>query len=257
VASARSQKAVMTRMYDRLGKAYGKRRRVGTGTMLEQLVLTILACDNKEPQALKALSILQREYVDWNEVRISPEEALCEDLSKADVNSGAPTMLKNTLEGLLLEVSSLKPEVLDECSSQEISSLLKRIDLPKSLSASLLLARSPLPSDSSVPLDSGIARVMVRAGLSKTARAKNDIKRRIRSIIPEDEIHNFHRVVGRLSREHCLNDPECARCPIKADCKHHRAHPVENSAPVSSRKPPARVRQAAAPRRSCHPSPKR
>lgn len=257
MASVRTQKALMVRMYARLGKAYGKRRRINSGTMLEQLVLTILAMDNKEPQALKALAILQREYVDWNEVRISPMYILHDDLRKAGVDSGASTMLKNALEGLLLEVSSLKPEVLDECSSQEISALLKRIHLPKSLSASLLLARSPAPADISVPLDSGIARIMVRAGLAKTARAKNDIKRSIRAFLPEDEIHNFHRVAGRLSREHCLNEPCCIKCPIKWDCKHHKTHPVQSGNSTLANKPPARVRQAAVPRRSRHPSPNR
>lgn len=256
MASVKSQKALMVRMYDRLGKAYGKRRRVNSGTMLEQLVLTILASDNKEPQALKALAILQQEYVDWNEVRISPMDILHEDLCRAGVDSVASTMLKNALEGLLLEVSSLKPEVLDERSSQEISALLKRIDLPKSLSASLLLARSPAPSDISVPLDSGIARIMVRAGLAKTARAKNDIKRSIRAFLPEDEIHNFHRVAGRLSREHCLNEPSCIKCPIKWDCKHHEAL-VQGDGSTLPKSPPASVRQAAVPRRSRHPSPRR
>ena len=257
MAATRSQKKVMGRMYDRLGRVYGKRRRINFGTTFEQLILTILASAAKEPQAMKALGLLQKEYVDWNEVRISPEDILQEDLNKAGVNSDVPVLLKNALEGLLLELSTLTPEILDDRSPQEVSAILKRIDLPKSLCASLLLTRTPLPAGVTVPIDSGVARVMARAGFVETARSKTEIDRRIKRLLPEGEMHNFHRVAGRLSQEYCLiREPNCARCPVRQDCMRHKADVSSARGSSAAHRPAARLHQRAESQRSRHPSPK-
>jgi len=258
LAAPQSQKRKMDQMYERLGKVYGKRRRTNFGTTLEQLILTILASEAKEPQALKALGILQEEYVDWNEVRVSPEDVLREDLSGAGVNSNVPALLKRALEGLLLELHTLQPEILDERTPEEVGVILKRIDLPKSLSACLLLTRTASPEDMAVPIDAGVARMMVRAGFAKTARAKSEIDRRIRMLLPPDEVHNFHRVAGRLSQDYCVTgQPNCASCPIRLHCRHYKADWPSAKRSSAMRKSDARLRQTAASRRSRPPSAKR
>jgi len=258
LAGARSKKELMGRIYDRLGKVYGKRRRTNFGTTFEQLILTILASEAKEPQAIRALTFLQEEYVDWNEVRISPEDILEEDLKKAGVNSSVPVLLKNALEGLLLELSTLKPEILDDLPPQQVRAILKKINLPKSLCASLLLTRAPLPAGAPLPIDSGVARVMVRAGFVKSARSKNEIDRRIRMLLPEEEVHNFHRVVGRLSQEYCfVGEPHCARCPVRQDCRRYKREVSSGRGLSAAHRAAGRLHQRAVSRRSRHPSPKR
>lgn len=252
MAGARSEKLKMTRVYDRLGKLYGKRRRINNGTLFEQLIVTILASESKESQAFRALTLLQERYVDWNEVRICPEEMLGEDLRKAGVNSDAPALLKKALEGLLLEFCTLEPNILDGITPNQFGAVLDKIKLPKSVSASLLLTQRPLPEQMNVPIDRGVARVMSRTGFVNTARATNQIKHSIRALLPVPEEHNFHRVVGRLSRDYChTGDPYCVRCPIRLDCEQFK---VDSSA---MRKPMPRVRQTGAPRRSRPPSAKR
>lgn len=254
MATAKSGKSKLTRIYNRLGRLYGKRRRTGYGTTLEQLILAVLTSEAKEAEGMKALAMLQEEYVDWNEVRISPGETLREELTGVGVNSRAPDLLKHTLEGLLHETSSLEPDVLDDFSPQQFIAILNRIKFPKALTASLLLARDGLPRGFKVPIDSGIARVMSRVGFIKTPRATNQIQECIETMLPGREQGNFHRTVGMLSRKHCTNDaPDCAKCPLKRDCSFHSSRQHELAA-ASGRRSAGAARRVSADRRSRPPS---
>jgi len=250
LTSARSEKARLARIYQRLGRLYGKRRRTNFGTTLEQLVLTVLTSEAKEPQGIRALCLLQDEYVDWNEVRISPDEILREELAGVGVNSAAPSLLKQTLEGVLQETASLEPDVLDAFSPQEFIAILNKIDFPKALTASLVLAREELRKGVKPPVDSGVARVMWRVGLVGTPRATNQVSRCIEEMVPQSEQGNFHRTVGLLARKHCTSgEPFCRNCPLRRDCSFHSSR-VSGSTGRSARSP----RRVAANRRSRPPS---
>jgi len=247
----------MARMYDRLGRLYGKRRRTRCGTLLDQLIVTILSSEAPESRAYKAHSLLQRLYVDWNEVRVSDEFCLAEELKSVGVNSGAHLLLKSTLEGLLLEKSNLSPDVLDGSTPEQVATLLGKLNFPKSLTASMLLLLKPNGSgNAQVPLDDGVARFMARAGFAATPRATIQIQECLKTSIPQGEEHNFHRVVGRLSREFCSeNEPRCVKCPLKCDCCFIREKSrASSTAGTPAGKPPARYRQTGAARRSRPPS---
>ena len=225
MAAPQSAKKI-ARIYERLGRSYGKRRRIRCGTLLEQLIITILSSDSSESQAFRALIHLQKEYVDWNEVRVSDDLYLGSELSRMGVNSGAPIMLKNALENLLLETSTLQPEVLDAMTFSEMGELLAKIKLPKWVIASLLLmesrTRKPMGAVQ-VPIDEGVARMMWRMGFASTPRATVQIQECIRASMPDDEEHNFHRVAARFSREFCSDPtPHCGKCPIRTDCSFPR-----------------------------------
>ena len=248
-------KLKMARIYDRLGRSYGKRRRVRCGTLLEQLILTILSSEASESRAFRAFTFLQKEYVDWNEVRVSDEFCLGAELKKVGVNSGAPLLLKTALDNLLLEKCSLQPEILDSLSAQEVSLLLAKINLPKALAASLLLmdgqARRPgVPVQ--VPVDEGVARMMWRMGFASTPRATVQIQESLRAYLPEGEEHNFHRVAARFTRDYCSEaKPGCPRCPLKSDC----IFPLTpNSAADKPSAAPRTIRQTGVARRSRPPS---
>jgi len=221
----------LVRVYERLGRAYGKRRRTRSGTLLEQLILTILSSEAKEHEAFRALSFMQREYVDWNEVRICGEDHLREKLHRVGVNSGVPRLLKQSLEGVLHEAATLRPEVLDTYTPQQIDGMLGKIRFPKSLSASLLLLGKPRWSEFDgveVPIDESVARVMARIGFVKTARATDQIMHCIRTMLPPEEEHNVHRVVAKLAREHCTDSaPQCGRCPVREECRHGKLAAVK------------------------------
>jgi endonuclease III len=258
LASVRSEKARMARMYDRLGRVYGKRRRTNLGTTLEQLIFTVLTSGAKEPQAIKALNLLQEEYVDWNEVRICPEDILREDLNAAGVNSAAPGLLKDVLEGLFHETASLEPEILDGYTPQQFTAILSKINFPKALTASLLLSLESLPKSVNVPIDSGVARVMVRTGFVRTARATNEIKRCIERMLPGREHPNFHRIVACLSQNYCVNgEPNCRKCPVRNECIHYKTASSADERASAKRRSDDRLRQTVAPRRSRPPSRKR
>ena len=255
MASSQTMKLKMARIYDCLGKAYGKRRRVRCGTLLEQLILTILSSESSEARAFRAFTFLQKEYVDWNEVRVSDELCLSDELRKVGVNSGAPTLLKTALENLLLEKSSLQPEILDSLSFQEVSALLAKINLPKSLAASLLLmdgqARRP-GCVVQVPVDEGVARMMWRMGFASTPRATVQIQESLRAFMPEGEEHNFHRVAARFTRNYCSEArPACPRCLLRTDCLYPLKSGAPDDKPVSA---PRTIRQTGVARRSRPPS---
>jgi len=244
----------IVRIYERLGRSYGKRRRVRCGTLLEQLIITILSSDASESQAFRALLHLQKEYVDWNEVRVSDDLYLGSELSRMGVNSGAPVMLKNALENLLLETSTLQPEVLDTMAFDEMGELLAKIKLPKWVIASLLLmearARKPMGAVQ-VPIDEGVARMMWRMGFASTPRATVQIQECIRASMPDEEEHNFHRVAARFSREFCSDPvPNCRRCPIRAECSFPRGKLSSGKTPSAGKT----LRQTGAARRSRPPS---
>ncbi|HUU69100.1 MAG TPA: hypothetical protein VM223_25230 [Planctomycetota bacterium] len=254
MAASQAAAEKISRIYERLGKAYGKRRRIHCGTLLEQLILTILSSDASEAQAFRALMHLQKEYVDWNEVRVSDDLSLSSELHRVGVNSSAPVMLKNALENLLLETSTLQPEVLDSMPFAEMGELLGKIKLPKWVVASVLLmearARHPMGAVQ-VPVDEGVARMMWRMGFASTPRATVQIQECIRASMPDEEEHNFHRVAARFSREYCGDPiPRCAKCPIRRDCSF--AGSKEQSGKATS--PAKTIRQTGAARRSRPPS---
>ena len=220
MAVSRNEKERLRRIYDRLGRLYGKRRRTKNGTLLEQLILTILTSEAKETYALKAMQVLQERYVDWNEVRICSIEHLHDELRPTGVNSHAPKLLKNTLEMLLHELSTLDPIAIDDYTAAEVCDLLSRIRFPAALQASFLLAQDTLPGSHDVPIDDSVARVMERIGLVKDARACSEIRNCLKGL-PQNEEHNFHRVAANLATAFCKEEPLCAKCPVRMDCQSH------------------------------------
>jgi len=193
------------------------------------------------------MQVLQERYVDWNEVRICSIEHLQDELKSTGVNSRAPELLKNTLEMLLHELSTLDPVAIDDYTAVEVCDLLSRIRFPAALQASFLLAQDALPGSHDVPIDDSVARVMERTGLVKDARACNEIRKCLKGL-PENEEHNFHRVTACLAAFYCKEEPLCEKCPVRIHCESHQTN--AESGAKSGKQQTSRYRQTAAARQS-------
>ncbi len=206
-------------VYNSLARVYGKVRKNHKRNPFDQLILCILGHCASENAAQKALDLLLKEYVDWNEVRVCTVSSLGETLAEAGIDSPIAAVLKSALQGICKKQFAVNLDFLMGMKHDEARKSLTELDsLPEQIVSAMVLAcYDGLP----VPVDEELARVIRRLGIVKPSATMATVERFLRRTVPKRESYNFFRVFVRHARLVCRPvSPDCAGCTVRRICRY-------------------------------------
>jgi endonuclease III len=187
---------------------------------LDQLALSIFFRETSYRRSIRALRQLNRNFVDWNEVRISPEEEVVDRLSSSA--SWAWESARSILELLhsLYEKQnhlSLRRLIDDRTTTQARRFLRDLPPVDREMANEVLMLSFDLPL---FPCPGKIARLTHRVGLLDDGRPLARNQRRLTDLFDSEYYPALHRFLLNSAGKHCTgDDPDCNRCKLEKVCE--------------------------------------
>jgi endonuclease-3 len=191
---------------------------------LEQLILLMLARGATLPKARKALKVLQTDYVDWNDVRVTSSREIASKIAELVGQRHALEKAEKVIELLSMiyhRFNRINLDFLQEGDSEDSSR--KKVRL-----FAWLGERSPLwpamltlhaVKKPEVVVDGGLPRVLSRLGVVEGKATPPAIRQKIVESVPEELLVTFQFVAYVLADEFChQKSPDCRQCPAKPAC---------------------------------------
>lgn len=200
-------------MEKKLGRPYNPHRK----PLMDQLVFFHLYCFGGSTKGKKVLRAFREEYVDWNEVRVSPLGQLGETISESGITPEVARTVKSFLNEIYNEHNSLEIEFLREDTQENYRKHFNRVNsLAPGAVQFLMLVNKDY---NAVPPEQPVKRVSERLGLVTANSTKGKLNKTFRSIIPEKEALRFFLLAIEHGRTICTPEsPKCKTCPMEKDC---------------------------------------
>ena len=187
---------------------------------LDQLMLSIFFRETSYRRSIRALRQVNRNFVDWNVVRISPLVELVDCLS-----SSASWAWKSARDILCLLDALFEKQnhlslrrLIDDRTTTQARRFLR--DLPpidremanEVLMLSFDLALFPCPAE--------IARVCHRTGILDDGRPLARNQRHLTEVFSSEYYPPLHRFILKVAGKHCSEeDPDCGDCELDEVCE--------------------------------------
>ena len=137
--------------------------------------------------ALEALSRLRREFIDWNEIRVTRTQELARQLSGLPNPEGAAFQIKTAYTGFFEKKGCLGFDFLASCKPQEAKRILGQAlpVLPKGAQALLLFEHCP---GSALPLSANALKQAKKAGVAGKNPDRNILQSTLSASLTPKEI---------------------------------------------------------------------
>ncbi len=188
--------------------------------LLETILLAILAEDADELQARQVLERLSKEFVDWNELRVSPVQEIAEYLDGLPAAAEKARLVKRALHHIFESVYRFDIEdwakkgiayIEKMCGEQEWFTPHVRARIVRDR-----LRRRALP------VDATILRVWRRIGLPGV-NGDNDraMRQALQQAVPVEECYGFEQASRLHGLTVCLSEePRCDDCWLQQTCEY-------------------------------------
>lgn len=186
---------------------------------LETGLVSILARGASEAAAERGMVRLQRDYVDWNEVRVSSVVELEDALREARVPDAfrKADALKAFLDRVYAEGNKPTLEALASLETEKARKFLGEFKslTPRQRGAIWYLGGGR----SGVVGDAGLLRVLRRIGLVSSTTGETSLEEWLTAGWPGHEGYGVYDALARVAEEVCRSDvPDCARCALNRSC---------------------------------------
>jgi endonuclease III len=180
---------------DKLEKQFGKLQLLKDAPPLEQALFLILREGNDHKKAQRALSILQAEYVEWNELRVAtPKEivAVLEDVGLDDLDDKVSRMLA-LLSRLFYDFHKKDLNFVRMFEATQRSKILSTLDpLGKPILHVLLQYYEELhPNPGGTVLSMDAFKELERLGMVRKTGSANVAKKMLDDLVEEEDRYRF------------------------------------------------------------------
>ncbi|MCI0340368.1 MAG: hypothetical protein L0216_04340 [Planctomycetales bacterium] len=209
------------RMVALLEKRYGVRRTPGwLETPLDVAVHAIVATGAPPAVGDRGYQALQREFVDWNEMRVATWREIGDALDRAHVpDPGARAVaLKRALQQIFTRLNRVSLDNVAGMELREAHAYLAGFsDLPTHAAGAILYGR--LRGAGIFP-SHGVVRVSERTGLVRRGLTPGRAAESLEAQLPRRLHPRTHQLFGIVSEEFCLpKEPRCPQCPLGGTCE--------------------------------------
>ncbi len=219
---ARSSKPDLGKVLSVLATRYPKFRWRKDMPMLEQAMFLIFQKDSSDEHALACIEKLRREFVDWNEMRVSQIPELARVLSsvKKDPNRiGKLQQLREFTNQVFSSRHSMNLDPMREWEGEKLHKFFMSLECLDPYMIDLLVMFNA--KDEEIPLNLGVHRVLQRLGIASKTTAPTKQQSELDSLAPSKERPVFYALLGRLAHDICHpKDPLCSECPLLSACKY-------------------------------------
>ncbi len=185
--------------------------------LFESGLLCVLARSLTEPQTIRTLRALKREYEDWNELRVSQVqeyEALVASKS-AEVRLSAVRAVKVYIQEIFQKNHGFDLEHLRE-DPTEAAKFLCQIESLGAAAAHHLLW---LMGEGTVPVSTGVIRVLDRTASMKRTSSIRKAQATLEPIVAPERRAEFGLRFGTVVEYWCdVKKPTCWECPLLKGC---------------------------------------
>lgn len=207
-------------VYERLQAFYGSPDWRPHYPPLEELIITTLAQNSTDRNALKAYRRLRERFPTWEAVLQAPVEEVIEAVRPAGLGNQKGPRIQAILRKLWDERGAFDLSFLGEMSTEEAEAWLTSIKGVGHKTASIVLLfcfNRP-----TFPVDTHVARVTKRLGIAPSKASTRQIRAIWEAIVPAEWYYPLHLNLIRLGREICrARRPLCERCPLKERCAYY------------------------------------
>lgn len=213
----KKRRLVAQSLASRANSKYGEMKRRKIRAALDQLVLGMLWCHTSTRRATRSLRALNRAFVDWNEVRISPVAEVASVISTAEWSVLSAERLIAVLKSLFEARNTISLDFLSEFTTTQARTFLQGLPgVARYVADEVLLFSLQVEI---LPLSEEAARMCYRMGLIRTHRPTMDNQRSLMQLWDPNVYPGLVLLLGDCATMFCQqSDPRCEGCPVKLSC---------------------------------------
>ncbi len=189
---------------------------------LEELIITTLAQNSTDRNALQAYRRLRERFPRWEDVLRAPVEEVIEAVRPAGLGNQKGPRIQAILRKVWEERGAFDLSFLGDMSTEEAEAWLTSIKGVGHKTASIVLLfcfNRP-----TFPVDTHVARVSKRLGIAPPRASTRQIRAIWETLVPPEWYYPLHLNLIRLGREICrARKPLCERCPLQSRCDDYQA----------------------------------
>lgn len=204
-------------VYHRLMEHYGEPTWRAHRPPLDELIITTLAQNSTDRNALKAFRTLKERFPTWEDVlRARPEEVIDAVRSAGLANQKGPR-IQAILRKLKEEQGDFDLSFLERMSTEEAEAWLTSIKgIGHKTASILLLFNFQRPT---FPVDTHVSRVSKRLGMAPPRASTRQIRAIWETVVPPEWYYPLHLNLIRHGREVCkARTPLCDQCVLQERC---------------------------------------
>jgi endonuclease III len=188
------------------------------------MIMTILATQGSATSAQRGVRALLREFVDWNEVRVSSWKEIGKVLEKARLREpGKKGMaIKSSLDAVFSETNKMDLSVLEKKPPEKAFNFLSKLKgLDETAMAGILYNSLGVKS---LQPSTVITRVAARIGFIQESSTMARMKQALKDFVKRRHAFLFHAYLARIGERFCFEKVTfCVKCPAMPLCKHGSA----------------------------------
>jgi endonuclease III len=187
-------------------------------SVLEHLLYAVVRAGTTREKADKAFHNLKTRFVDWNEVRVSTVQELCDAMGPLpDVATRAQRLIGLLQEWFELTYSFDMEEVAKK-GLKEGAKKISRLNDADDYSVAWVMQNGL--GGHAIPLDGPSIRVLRRLGvLDGESESLESLRGTIEHFVPKTKGGAFVELLSQHADELCLEDhPKCGKCPLLDEC---------------------------------------
>ncbi len=219
-----------------LKKHYPMGRAKATPNMMSLIQLLVLATITEDPyvpSAMQTVRRMERDYVDWNEVRVSSSHELGELLKAYHLDPERANDLKSMLQMIFGRENKLSTDLSSSDSFDVIKSyLLGYENCPRRVVDTVLML---LGEHRDIPAGDQVMRFTERMGLIETGAGANSLQLLFKKTLPTQDLRPAHFAICRHCRELCREKaPLCTKCFLLPHCDYGTRHAPKKRAATAT-----------------------
>ena len=228
--SEAATRAKLSEVLRDLEQAYGKVVVLPEEPPLDHAVFLLLRESWDYRKAQRALRILQKDFVDWNEVRVSSPAELKSALSElGDKDLDVKVeKLRALLAALWKERNATSLDFLREMSTESRQKLLTNLAvLPQGVVQVLLQS---LAGKETLLVHPSAIRTLTRIGLMDRVHSESAARKVLEKMLDPEDLYTFQLLVTQHGEELCqARSPRCGECGVVHRCKFKRKIGLTNT----------------------------
>ncbi len=217
-------KAKLSEVLRALEKPYGKVIILPEEPTLDHAVFLLLREGWDYRKAQRALRILQKEFVDWNEVRVSTPAELkgaLKELGDKDLDVKVEK-LRALLAALWKERNATALEFLKEMQPESRARLLSSLGVIHQGIVQVLLHGLAGP-EAALPVPQGAVRTLTRLGLIDRVHSDGAARKVLEKLVDPEDLHAYLLLLTQHGEEICqAKSPRCGDCVLVESCRFKR-----------------------------------
>ncbi len=200
-----------------LKKKYSTHEKSESLPVLEHLIMAVLADGTTTAKADEAFKRLKQNYFDWNEVRVSAQVELQDQLADLPDAEARAARLKGCLKYVFETTYGFDLETIKKLPMKEIAHRFEKMHgLSEYLVARII--RDGL-GGTAMPLDTAAVRVLTRLGIIDHKTPPQVLSASLARQIPRNRNVEFCHLLSELGADTCHEtEPRCKQCCLVDDC---------------------------------------